>query len=116
MKASSISFGRVIAVSGKSKKMDKVNKKLLPHAKTGKVMIKDVTYYYKNASPVGEMAQAAQRGESIDIYITGKDINKIKEKQPGWRSIRDILVNIEDYFSANDMFVSEVVEKIFKKS
>ncbi len=116
MKTSSVTFGSVIAVSGKSKKMDKVNKKLLPYAKTGKVMIKDVTSFYRNASPAGEMAQAAQRGESVDIYITGSDIEKIKKKQYGWRSIRDILGNLEDCFSANPMFVSDVVDKIIKKS
>lgn len=112
MKASNVTFGRVVAVTGNPKKMDKINKKLMPHAQNGVVMIKDVTYLYKNAPSNGELAQAAQRGELVNLYVTGDDINKIKEKQSGWKYIKDIMAHIQDCFSINPLFISESVDKI----
>lgn len=110
--ASDVSFGRVLAIYAKPKKMNQINKKLSPYVDNGKVMIKNVTSFYKHASTSGEMAQAAQRGEVVDIFITGDDINKIKKQQSGWRSMRDILVNIEDCINAGSMYISDVVSKI----
>lgn len=114
MKTAQVSFGKVVAVRGKPKKMDKINKKLYPYAKNGQIMIKDVTAFYKNASSDGEMAQAAQRGESVDIYITGSDIKKIQQKEPGWKCIKDILGNVEDYFCVNQMFIGDAISKVLE--
>lgn len=112
MKTAQVSFGKVVAVRGKPKKMDKINRKLYPYAKSGKVMIKDVTSFYRNASSDGEMAQAAQRGEYVDVYITGDDIKKIQQKEPGWKCIKDILGNVEDYLCVHQMLISDVVDKV----
>ncbi len=112
MKTSEITFGRVIAVYGKPKKMQKVNSRLGSYAQNGLVKIQDVTSMYRSAPSSGELAQAAQRGELVDIYITGDDVSKIKHKNKGWNNIREILRNLEDSFNANQMFISEVVEKI----
>lgn len=115
MKTSEVSFGRVVAVYAKPKKMTKVNKKLFPQTKTGKVMIKDITSMYKHVSSAGEMAQAAQRGDSIELYITGDDVSKVVQKQSGWKSIKEILGNIDEYFDASQMFVSDIVDNILAK-
>ncbi len=115
VKTSEITFGRVIAVCGKPKKMQKINRKLSSYAQNGIVKIQDVTSMYKNAPSSGELAQAAQRGELVDIYITGDDVRKVKEKQQGWNNIREILRNIQDSFNVNQMFISEAVEKILSK-
>ena len=112
MKSADVSFKRVVAVTGKPKKLQKINKKLFHHAQNGQVMIKDVTYLYKNAPSNGELAQAAQRGEMVDVYITGDDIAKIKAKQQGWKSINDILSNVQEYFSINPLLLNEAVDKI----
>ena len=115
MLTSGVSFGKVIAVSGNPKKMMIVNKKLYPYTQNGTVMIKDVTSFYKNVPPHGELALAAQNGEIVDLYITREDVLNVKNKKDGWKSIQDILVNLEDSFSANKMFLNEVISRIVRK-
>lgn len=112
MKTNSISFGNVTAVTGKPKTIAKLNKKLNHEKSRGNLIIRDVTTMYKNVSSAGEMAQAAQRGELVDIYITGDDIKRIKDKEQGWRSLSDILCNITNYFNANTMRTNEVIENL----
>ncbi len=112
MQVSNVSFGSVIAVSGKPKKVNKVSSKLYTQSKLGDVIMKDVTSVYQNASSSGMLAQSAQNGDKIEIYITGKDVDKVKNKTADWDTIGGILSNLSVYFNLNETSVDDVVEKI----
>ncbi len=112
MSISNVSFGRVVAVSGKPNKMEKINNRLFSKTEDRKVMMKDVTKKYAHASSSGLLAQAAQKGHLVQIYITGDDIANIKTKEKGWTTIDGILSNLEAYYKASDFSVDEIVNKI----
>lgn len=113
MSINNVSFGSVIAVTGKANKVNKVNKKLHPHAQSGSVIMKDVTNYYKNASSSGVLAQSAQNGDKVEIYITGNDIEKVKNNENDWKTIEGILSNLDSYISLERTHIGEVINKIF---
>ena len=112
MSIGKISFGSVIAISGKEKRVRRVNQRLRPQTQSGKVMLKDVTRKYMNAAYWGVMAQAAQRGDKVEIYITGTDVQKVKKRDPNWDSIDGILSNLTDYHNVNETPVQDVVDDI----
>ena len=82
MAIGSVSFGSVVAVSGKLNNMRKFDSVMKSNCKykTGNIMQKDVTSHYKNASSTGLMAQSAQRGEPVQIFITGDDLLNVKQR------------------------------------
>jgi len=110
-----VSFGRVIAVSAKPRKMDKLYKKTEAYRKTGKLIVKDVTDVYDNAASNGIMAQAAQRGERLDLFVTGADVERMKSKTNGWRTMSELVASIDSYINANSMSLNEVVNSIFSR-
>ena len=112
MKANNVSFGRVVAVSGKPKQIKRLNGRLAADAARGRVLMKDVTKNYINASSSGLMARAAQKGDTIEIYITGEDISKVKNREKNWTTIDGILANLEAYYRIGKMSISEIVENI----
>ncbi len=114
MSVNGVSFGSVVAVSGKHSKINKINNRLRPQAKMGNVIMKDVTDHYRHASSSGLMAQSAQQGNKVEIYITGKDVEKVKTRQSGWDTLDGILSNLSFYLHVDKMSVSAVVDKIFK--
>ena len=114
MSINGISFGSVVAVSGKKSKINKLNNKLKSQALNGNIIMKDVTQHYKHATSSGLMAQAAQRGNSVEIYITGKDVEKIKTRQQGWETLDGILSNLSSYICAEEMSLGDVFEKIIE--
>ena len=111
---SNISFGRVVAVSAKPRKMEKLYKKTEAYCKLGKLIVKDVTDVYDNAASNGIMAQAVKRGERLDLFVTGEDVEKMKNKTQGWRTMNELVANIDSYINANLMSLNEVVNSIFK--
>ena len=111
METNNVSFGKVIAVHGKPKKMNKLMKKLEGELKTNNIMMRDVTSTYKNASPFGELARAAQNGEKVDIFITGNDIQKVN-KEEGWLSLSDLLSHIQAFYDANKVNIFDILENI----
>lgn len=115
MEVSSTSFGRVIAVSGQPKKIQKITKKLTSEINSGNVMVKNITSFYKYSPSTGEMAQAAKKGETIDLFISGEDVAKIKQKKEGWINITDILSHLQDHINAANMSITEVVDTILGK-
>ena len=112
MKISAISFGNVIAVSGKNKRMRKINKMLQPYTDSGQIMIKDVTRNYFNASSAGILAGAAQRGERVNVYITGDDVKKVMSSDEQWDTTEKILSNLCTYYDANTISAGEAAKKI----
>lgn len=112
MSIGKISFGSVIAVSGKKKKVNKVNQKLTDKIQSGEIMIKDVTRAYINLPSWGAMAQAAQRGEKVEIYITGDDVQKVKRREQNWDTINGILSNLTSYHNVNENPVKDIVNNI----
>ena len=112
MSVNGVSFGSVVAVSGKYGKINKINNRMHSQAKMGKVIMKDVTEHYKHAPSSGLLAQSVQRGDTLEIYITGKDVNKVKTKQSGWDTLDGILSNLSSYIQIDRMPTSEVVEQI----
>ncbi len=115
MEVSSPSFGRVIAVSGQSRKIQKITKKLTAEINSGNLMVKNITSFYKYSPSSGEMAQAARKGEIIDLFISGEDVAKIKQKQEGWINISDILSHMQDHINAANMSIAEIVDTILGK-
>lgn len=115
MPINNVSFGNVVAVSGKSNKINRLNTRLRDNAAQGKVIMKDVTAQYINASPNGLIAEAAQKGDRIEIYITGDDVKKVKTRNSEFSTIDGILSHMSSYFSINKLSVGEAVSKIFEK-
>ena len=107
-----ISFGSVVAVSGKPNKVSRLNNKMGRYIRDGYVMVKDVTSKYEFAPSNGVMAQAAQRGENVSIYITGDDVKKVEQKQKNWDTTDDILTNLCAYFNINKLPFNDAVHKI----
>ena len=97
---------------GKPKKMERLNSLLSSAAKADKVMIKDVTNIYRNSFTDGLMGQAAQRGEKVSLYITGEDIQKVKNKEKNWNTMNGILSNLQGYCNLATMSVRDAVEEI----
>ena len=113
MKTSNVSFGRVIALSGKESKINKINEKLAYKKQAGQLVIRDVTQHYKYAPSTGMLAKAAQRGDKVEIYITGEDVNKVG-KDAEWKNIDGILSHLSSYYDAAKMSIREAVEKVIK--
>ncbi len=110
---SGVSFGRVIALSAKPSKIEKLNTKLQRYVSPNELMIKDVTDIYRCSPTRGLLSQAARRGNSISIYITGSDVSKVQKKEKGWNDIKLILPRIESFYEANKMKLNDVLNKIF---
>jgi hypothetical protein len=59
------------------------------------------------------IAQAAQKGDRIEIYITGKeDVAKVKSNAPQWDTIDGVLTHLSAYYNINKMSVSDAAFKI----
>lgn len=113
MKTSSISFGKVIAVSGKNSKVKRINDRLESRKKNGLVVMRDVTNHYRTAPSGYSLADAARKGDRIEIYITGDDIKKMN-KDNSWKTIDGVLSHISSYCDLAQVTVNEAIEKIIK--
>lgn len=113
MKVSNVSFGKVIAVSGKESKIKKVNDRLSYRKQNGLVAMRDVTKYYQYAPLTGSLAQAAQNGNKIEVYITGDDVKKMNS-EPGWKTMDGVLSHLSVYIDLAKISVGEAVERIIK--
>lgn len=113
MKASNVSFGRVVAVTGKDSKIRKINNRLSYKKQSGLVAMRDVTKYYQYAPSAGSLARAAQKGDRVEIYITGEDVKKIN-KDPDWKTMDGILSHLSSYIDLAKVSVGDAVERIIK--
>lgn len=113
MKTSNVSFGKVIAVSGKESKMKRVKEKLASKAQPGTVIVRDVTEKYRYAPLTGSLAMAAQKGDRVEIFVTGDDVKKFN-KVEGWKTMDDVLSNLSAYYELAKMSISEAVDAIIR--
>lgn len=109
-----VNFGKVIAVSGKPRMMDKLNNSLVPYVNARKIMIKDVTSIYKDSFTDGLLGQAAQRGEKVSIYVTEEDVSKVRKKEKNWNTLDGILSNLQAYYNLATMSTRDVLDKLIK--
>lgn len=114
MKTANISFGKVTAVSGRPSKVDKLNNRLEQRVRNGRLIKRDVTHIYKNAPSGYEIADAAAMGHKVEIYVTGEDVKKIKNRESGWNTLESVLSQITSYFSLSGTSIDQAVEKIMR--
>lgn len=113
MPVGNVSFGRVIALTGKPQAVDRMNRRLKPLVNSGKVLSYNVTDKYKNQlSTTGSISAAVGRGEEAYVYVTGYDVHKVKEKQKGWDSLYNILGNMSQYINLNETRVNKAFDMI----
>ncbi len=116
MAIGSISFGSVIAVSGKTRKISGLNNKLSQYERAGKVIIRDVTDRYRYSPATGLMAKAAQKGDNVAVYITGDDVENIKSKMfKGQREMDVVLSSMTSYYDINKVSAHKVVKAVLNK-
>ena len=113
MSVSSVSFGKVIAVSGKSKKVRYLRNEM---SKTPNVSVLDATDHYMSTITGGLLHKAAKRYDMIDIYITGEDYKSLKNQEEGWRDLNDILSHIDKYFNLRTTSTNTVKEVLKQNS
>lgn len=114
MKTANVSFGKVTAVSGKPSRVNKLNSRLEPKLRNGHVIMRDVTHIYRSAPTGYTLADAAAKGQKVEIYVTGEDVSKIKNKESGWNTLDDVLAHISSYFTLAQTSIDEAVQKIMK--
>ena len=109
-----VSFGSVVAVSGGAKQIKKLNKKLtILTQNNDHVIMKDVTAHYKNAKSSGSLAQAVQNGDSLEIYISGDDVKKVKQQAKNWDTLDGILSHLSGYCNMRKSSYNDIINKIF---
>lgn len=103
MEVGNVSFGSVIAVSGGQRNMKKFSEAIRrsPKYKQGDILQKDVTSHYKYASRNGLMARAAQSGQDVDIYITGEDLQNVRQRKDGWDTLDGILMQLSKFVNVD---------------
>ena len=111
MPIGNVSFGRVVALTGKTRDISKVNKRIKSHVTNGSILSYNVTDRYKNQS-TGALSAAVARGEEAYVFVTRGDVKKVKENQKGWNSINNILSNISQYIDLNETRVSKAINEI----
>ena len=110
MTIGSISFGRVIAVTGPQKKATKLQNRMKQQLKKETVLAYDVTQKYKYSCTGGVLANSARRGDCSLVYVTGRDVEKIKNKEQGWNTIDDILSHMSFHIDLNKENTNRAVE------
>ena len=96
MEVSSVSFGKVIAVSGKRRKAEYLKNEM---KNTPNMTVLDASDFYLSSVTDGLLHKAARRYDSVDIYITGKDNESYKNKEEGWKTLNDVLCHIDKYYN-----------------
>ncbi len=116
MEVGNVSFGNVVAVAGKKRNMIKFSNALekIPEYKNGQVRYRNVSEQYKYAPRNGLMAQAAQRGDSVHICITGEDLKYMREGRDGWDTLDGILSQLTKFISVDRMSSEEAVKAVLK--
>ena len=110
MKVSPVSFGQVIAVSGKSKKIQHLRYEM---ANVNNVARVDATDYYKNSYSTGLLGDAIRNNQLIDLYITGEDYKSFVEKKPNWETIGDVACQLDKYYDLKKISTN-IVKEVLK--
>lgn len=112
MSVSSVSFGKVIAVSGKRKKTQYLRYEM---AKMPNVTVLDATHYYMTSATDGLLHKAAKRYDAVDIYVTGEDNKSLINKEEGWQDLSDVLSHIDKYFNLRTTSTN-IVKEVLRDS
>ena len=110
MAIGNLSFGRVIAVTGSFKKASKLQNRMKQQIKQDKVLVYDVTDKYRYASTGGVLANSANRGDCSIVYVTGKDVAKVKNREEGWDSLDAILSHMSQHIDLNKESTNRAVD------
>ena len=113
MPVGDVSFGRVVALTGKPRAVKRMNRRLKPLVNSGKILSYNVTNEYKHQLPSNRSLSAAvRRGEDAYVYVTGQDVQKVKSKEKGWASLFDILCNMSQYINLNETRINKAFDMI----
>ena len=95
MKVSPVSFGQVVAVCGKNKKIQHLRCEM---ATVSQVACVDATDYFKKTYSNGVLGQAVRDNQMVDFYITGEDYDSYMQKKPEWKTLNDIACQLDKYY------------------
>lgn len=113
MPVNGVSFGRVVALTGKSRDVNRMNKRLKSYVNDGEILSYNVTEQYRHQlSTTGAISAAVARGEEAYVYVTRDDVKKVKDKQNGWDSLHGILSHMSRYINLNETRVSKAFDQI----
>ena len=110
MTIGNVSFGRVTAVTGPQKKATKLQNRMKQQIKQQKVIAYDVTQKYKYVYTGGVLANSANKGECSFVYVTGRDVQKIKDKEQGWDTLDGILSHMSNHIDLNKENTNRAVD------
>lgn len=111
MSIAPVSFGKVVAVTGKQNKLTKVRNKIFAK-RTGPVVLKDYTFLYVNASSNGMLSQAAHNGEKVHFYATGEDAICLASRSEGWETDDLVASKLNECYSVKKTPVKEIVKRV----
>ncbi len=108
---SAVSFGKVIAVSGNSRKMQRL-RTAVSRQREVQVLQKDITDKYMNTPRNGALSEAAGSGNAVCLFLTGDDIGKYIRSDKGWSNLDEILSHMSEYYDITKKSVKDVKNKI----
>ena len=104
----SFNFGRVYAVAGPKKKMQKFLSKIEGEKN---IITQNATDLYLKGDTDGLCSKEVKKGNEIYFVVAGKkDNDKVKFMAPGWGSINGISRQLDEFILLND--IKENVEEI----
>lgn len=112
MNISNVSFGRVVLVGGESSKMEAASNALYKEKLEGSVMVKNITEGVKYLSLDGMISADARNGLSVFAYITGDDVQAVKQKKFGWRDVNDVVSHFDTYLKTRSLTVDDIVKEV----
>lgn len=104
MNIDNVSFGKVIAVSAKPSKMRRISVMVDILNKSKPIKSYDATDIYRNISRKGAISKAVARGNSVDVYVTDADVNKMYRQEKGWASLKEVVSSkVQQYINAEKL-------------
>lgn len=100
---SNVSFGKVFALAGTFKQIERVGKKIKEYP-GDVVMLKDATELYKGSNTDGFCSKAVRQGKELAFVITGKkDTDKVRFMEQGWGSMNGISHRLEAFLNITNV-------------
>lgn len=103
----SFNFGRVYAVAGSKKKMQKFLSKIDGEKN---IITQNATDLYLKSDTDGLCSKEAKKGNEIYFVVTGKkDCDKVKFMTPGWGSINGISKQLDEFILLDNIEKSKKI-------
>lgn len=109
MNVSPVSFGQVIAVAGKPKKMEQLRKEVAYMPNLARV---DYTDFYKKTYSDGLIGKAVREDLVVDFYINGDDYHSYNKKEYGWRAMDEVAAQLDVFYNLKTTSMNFVKEKL----